>query len=360
LDSSAFLRRGRYLVVSLVLPSPIGYDKNRFPPQPSPKHSKSTISTMADYTHLTKIAINFENPILNKDFADTIPVDTIVQDSTMIHPDCLTRLHNAICDIIQDLALDGSDSKRIKPLVEKMLFKTIYDGSTTRLRTSAIFATIIQELLVNKDTKFTVLVNTHAIILMDDFHGTNIDSLQYDTQVPVNARRATATATATSPLTYSNPVLPNTVSTKVEPFDIHKLPTTVQERFHDYQDSTKLTPVTQMTAFPDGMLGPTVLNQYYMYQNRYLIGSCIILRNGGLLEGQVNDKKFHRDALKFTTSKTVTPTTLRIWYRDFHRHCLACGIYTIPCELFINGYGGSKGFDYGTDLPAAFEATQNQ
>jgi hypothetical protein len=91
----------------------------------------------------------------------------------------------------------------------------------------------------------------------------------------------------------------------------------------------------------------------------HLIGSRIILRNGGLLEGQVNDKKFHRDVLKFTT-KTVTPTKLHNWYRDFHRHCLACGIYTIPYELIINGYGGSKGFTYGTDLPADFEATQNQ
>jgi hypothetical protein len=138
-------------------------------PQPSPKHSKSTIPTMVDYTHLTKIAINFENPILNENFADMIPIGTIVQDSTTIHPDCLTQLRNAICDSIQHLALDGSDSNQIKPLVEKMLFRTIYDGSTTRLRTSALFATIIQELLVNKDTKFTILVNTHAIILMDDF-----------------------------------------------------------------------------------------------------------------------------------------------------------------------------------------------
>jgi hypothetical protein len=99
--------------------------KSASSPQPSPKPLKSTISHMVDYTLLTKIAINFENPILNENFADTIPVDTIVQDSTTIHPDCLTRLHNTICDIIQDLALDGSDSNRIKPLVEKMLFKTI-------------------------------------------------------------------------------------------------------------------------------------------------------------------------------------------------------------------------------------------
>jgi hypothetical protein len=39
--------------------------------------------------------------------------------------------------------------------------------------------------------------------------------------------------------------------------------------------------------------------------------------------------------MKFTT-KPITPTNLCTWYRDFHCHCLACGIVTIPYELFTN------------------------
>jgi hypothetical protein len=60
------------------------------------------------------------------------------------------------------------------------------------------------------------------------------------------------------------------------------------------------------------------------------------------------------------TAKKITPANLRTWYCDLYQHCFACGIFTIPYELFVNRHGGSTGFEYGKDLPASFEANHNQ
>jgi hypothetical protein len=86
------------------------------------------------------------------------------------------------------------------------------------------------------------------------------------------------------------------------------------------------------------------------YSNPVVIGSRVILRNGAVLEGIRDSKRFSRD---FPVCSDDTPSKLRTWYRNFCNHALSCGYFMVPYELLSKHHGGSTGFEFGIDLPQA-------
>jgi hypothetical protein len=180
---------------------------------------KNPSKNTTNFLSLKKITINCENSILNDNLAKTIPTATIVQDKYIIYLDALNQLRSGLQEISKNLCAQGSDlTPRIALLIEKMTFKL----SVTRLHAGNRFTDAMQELLDDGVTKLSMLVNANVIVLLDD------DFLQHDGTVPSNARHATKTTTANPTTGKPTPLLPSTVFTKNEPFDIHKLPSDVQ------------------------------------------------------------------------------------------------------------------------------------
>jgi hypothetical protein len=91
-------------------------------------------------------------------------------------------------------------------------------------------------------------------------------------------------------------------------------------------------------------------SKYNFYEDPTIIGCCIILRNGAILEGIRDHKHFTRHP-PMCSNQTVS--ALRIWYRSFTNHALSCGYFVVPYKLLDKIHGSNEGFQFGIDLPSS-------
>jgi hypothetical protein len=296
--------------------------------------------TKSKYDQIKHISIQFTEPTLNRLASDTIDDTTLLpQNKPDPFPaDLPYLLRNEITDILLDVCHRTTNVDRVPILVDVMTFTwTNSNGDSRRLRTQAKIIAAFNEAIDDNCVNFVITAHCDALYFSSTFNGLNFDDISSTPFTPSTTRPSTAT-TAIAPSILS-------VTPPTDIFNYHALPPSVKQRYDAHKDPNIITPLDLLTPLTwlDG-------SKHNYYEDPTVIKDRIILRNGAVLEGERDHKRFTRQP---PTCSNTTTSALRIWYRSFTTHALSCGYYVVPYDLLDKLHGSNEGFEFGIDLPSS-------
>jgi hypothetical protein len=290
---------------------------------------------MVKFTPITSIVIQFSQPDLHWLASGDINLDPLFQtpDRDLVSPDRVGIMRCSTQDLLIAACLCTTNLTRIPMIVNTMTFSWLAtNGSVRSIHTETHLLQALEHGLANNISDLVIFAHCDLLYYNHQFNGLNLDEAATTPFTPVAANSTPATASTTAAPSSIQVTPPTDI------FNNQALPSNVLKRYDAHQD-------TDMTPF----VGPTGIPENF-YTNPFVIGPCVILQNGAVLEGIPDQKLFSKDPPVCTSN---TPALLCSWYCSFTNHALSCGYFVVPYELLSKNNGSSNGFDFGTNLPTA-------
>jgi hypothetical protein len=307
---------------------------------------------MGVYDDIDTISIQFSNKKIDRIAGDTINLATIfdaLQDNIL--NDAIDNIRKAIIAILEYGCFRTTDTSRIPTLVNNhmpLYFKN-KQGLRRGIRDNSKLIQVLKEF--NKDAEdddFVIYVDCDALFLHPEFDEYNLDHISNDSKAfPTSTTPTVSRPTVVLP---SSPTTTASGTTSLPPIQLHNLPTSVKERYDNYQ-AGKLIHYSALAVdftWEDG-------THHRYYENDQVAYQRIFLNTGALFHCPYNPKAFKKDP---PICIDESPTGIRRWYDLFRRHCYAYGLYIPPYENIRLGMN-HDGLEFGVNIPLHLQEHQD-
>ena len=253
-------------------------------------------------------------------------------------------LKQAVIDLLTENCDQTSDPDIPEQLFKRMTVIVLANGHKRNIRGHTTIVNALSNINANQGTEVEFIIQSDGIFFPRYWDGADLALHQF-TPFPTNTM-----SNAPRPSSGYTPSTPTHTTTKI--FNYVALPNDVRARYDAYLDPNVITSPHKMVRYASGD---------FFYENPATLGSCIITRNGALLESHVDLKSFQRDYPKMTEN---SPTGFRQFWKRLHDHALSCGVYIPDYWLLDPQRGGSIGFQWDNDIPGnlrdKYNVWQNQ